>query len=244
MARFSKENTFSRAAIGGRVRQVRGSLASQAFAARLGVSPGFINEIEHGRKKPSAEMLFALEAQFGVDATWVLRGGDGLQHTRETAPGYGTGLAFELRGGGTPIPVYRQSPERGGLAADPAELRLPSQFTGRNLIAVILPDDSMAPTAALGAVAGIDRNRTRIVDGDLALVELKGPPSAMIMLRRVYRTGRGVRLRAEDNRLPEDLVPLRRLRIIGTAVWVLQPIRTAPGTAVPRPAAKGTRRKT
>jgi transcriptional regulator with XRE-family HTH domain len=242
MARFSRENTFSRVAIGRRVRHVRGSLASQAFAARLGVSPGFINEIEHGRKKPSAEMLFALEAEFGVDATWVLRGGDGPQHARETAPRYGTNLPFQPQGG-APIPVYRQAPERGGLTADPVELRLPSEFAGRNLIAVILSDDSMAPTAALGAVAGIDRRRTRIVDGDLALVELKGTGSAMIMLRRVYRTGRGIRLRAEDNRLPEDLVPLRRLRVIGTVVWVLQSIRSQPGTTVPRPVAKSTRRR-
>lgn len=228
MARFSKENTFSRAAIGRRVRQIRGSFASQAFAARLGVSPGFINEIEHGRKKPSAEMLFALEAQFGADATWVLRGGDGPHHVEEAVPRYGTGTASTPRWGSATIPVYRQDPQRGVLAAEPAELRLPSEFTRQNLIAVILSDDSMAPTATLGALAGIDRSRTRIVDGDLALVELKGAASATTLLRRVYRTRRGVRLRAEDNRIAEDLVPSRRLRIIGQVVWVLQPIRSEP----------------
>src|SRR3990172_6877204 len=89
MAMFSKENTFSRAAIGRRVRQVRGELTCQAFGQRLGVSAGFVSEIEHGRKKPSAEMVFALQSQFGVDANWLLRGGERQTQVAEAPPPYG-----------------------------------------------------------------------------------------------------------------------------------------------------------
>ncbi|MEW6684490.1 MAG: S24 family peptidase [Nitrospirota bacterium] len=225
MTRFSKENTFSRAAIGRRVREIRGTLASQAFAARLGVSPGFVNEIEHGRKKPSAEMLFALEAEFGVDANWVLRGGDGSQGAAEAAPRYGTGIGSEPRRGNLPIPVYRQDAEGRALHAEPTELRLPLEYSGREVIAVALADDSMAPTAAAGSLVGVDRGRTRVADGDPALVELGGTASPRTLVRRVYRTRAGIRLRADNDLVAETVVPARRLRILGKVVWVLR--RTA-----------------
>lgn len=228
MARFSKENTFSRAAIGRRIRQVRGTLASQAFAARLGVSPGFVNEIEHGRKKPSAEMLFALEAQFGVDANWVLRGGDGAQHAAETAPRYGAGGAAAHLRVGLPIPVYRQDLEGRALHGEPTELRLPSEFSGRQVFAVSLADDSMAPTAAAGSLVGVDRGQTRLEDGDVALVEVRTTAPSRTLVRRVYRTRAGVRLRADNQGMADTLVPARRLRILGKVVWVLQPVRDTP----------------
>ncbi len=226
MPKFAKENTFSRAAIGRRVRQIRGPLASQAFAARLGVSPGFVNEIEHGRKKPSAEMLFALEAQFGADANWVLRGGDGAQHAAEPTPRYGAGDAFEHRRLVAPIPVYRQDADGRAIHAEPTELRLPSAFTGRDVIAVSLADDSMAPTATAGSLVGVDRGRrTRVANGDMALIEISDPATPRTLVRRVYRTRVGVRLRADNERVAEALVPARRLRILGRIVWVLQPVR-------------------
>lgn len=224
MTRFSKENTFSRVAIGRRVRRIRGALASQAFAGRLGVSPGFLNEIEHGRKKPSAEMLFALEARFGVDANWVLRGGEEADRAAEPAPRYGAAGAPERRGIGAPIPVYRQDPERHTLDVALTELHLPPGFTGPHVIAVMLSDDSMAPDATSGSVVGIDRSRTRPAPGDAALVELKNAASWTTLLRRVYRTRSGVRLRADNDRIAEAIVPARRVRILGTAVWVLRPL--------------------
>lgn len=227
MARFSKENSFSRAAIGRRVRQIRGTLASQAFASRLGVSPGFVNEIEHGRKKPSAEMLFALEATFGVDANWVLRGGDAAQRTAEAAPRYGGAVASDHRPGSIPILAYRHNAGSHALEAGPLELHLPSEFSGRDLIAVVMSDDSMAPTATNGSLVGVDRGLTRVADGDAALIELGGAiPRTLV--RRLYRTRAGVRLRADNDQTAEILVPARRLRIVGKIVWVLQRTDTQP----------------
>jgi transcriptional regulator with XRE-family HTH domain len=225
MPRFSKENLFSRVAIGRRVRQIRGALASQAFAARLGVSPGFVNEIEHGRKKPSAEMLFALEAQFGADANWVLRGGDGAQHAAEAAPRYGAGSASGQRRTGDPIPVYRQDAEGRAVLPELTELRLPPAFRGRDVIALSLGDDSMAPTAPAGSLVGVDRGRTRVANGVVALVELSHPATPRTLVRRVYKTRAGVRLRTDNERMAEALVPAKHLRILGQVVWVLQPLR-------------------
>lgn len=225
MARFTKENLFSRAAIGRRIRRVRAALSSQAFAARLGVSPGFVNEIEHGRKKPSAEMLFALEAQFGVDANWVLRGGDGAQHAAETAPRYGAGRPSSRLHASDSIPVYRQETEGRGLREEPTELRLPSEFSGRDVIAVRMTDDSMAPTAAEGSLVGVDRGRTRVADGEMALVELRHPTVSRIIVRRVYKTRAGVRLRADNEQVPETAIPAGRVRVLGLVVWTLRSIR-------------------
>jgi transcriptional regulator with XRE-family HTH domain len=227
MTRFSKENSFSRAAIGRRVRQIRGTLASQVFAARLGVSPGFVNEIEHGHKKPSAEMLFALEAQFDVDANWVLRGGADAQRTAEAAPRYGAGASPRRGRSVGPIPVYRQDPKNRALESRFIELHLPVEFTGRDLIAVVMCDDSMAPTATIGSLVGVDRGRTRVTNGDAALIELSGA-SPKTLVRRVYRTRAGVLLRADNDQIAEALVPARRLRIVGKVVWVLQRIDTKP----------------
>lgn len=231
MARFPKENLFSRAAIGRRIRRVRGALSSQAFAARLGVSPGFVNEIEHGHKKPSAEMLFALEAQFDVDANWVLRGGDGAQHAAETAPRYGAGRPSPDSDADDSIPVYRQETEGRGLRAEPTELRLPSEFTGHDLIAVRMTDDSMAPTAAEGSLVGVDRSRTRVADGELALVELRHPTASRTVVRRVFKTRTGVRLRADNEQVPETAIPAGRVRVLGLVVWTLQLIRDTAGRA-------------
>jgi transcriptional regulator with XRE-family HTH domain len=192
------------------------------------VSPGFVNEIEHGRKKPSAEMLFALEAQFGVDANWVLRGGDGAQHTAEAAPRYGAGAGSERGRAAILVPVYRQDAKSRALEAAAIELYLPAEFTGRDPIAVVMSDGSMAPTANIGSLVGVDRGQTRVANGEPALIELSGAASPRTLVRRVYRTRAGVRLRADNDQIAEILVPARRLRIVGKIVWVLQRTDTQP----------------
>lgn len=225
MAEFSKENTFSRAAIGRRLRQIRGELTCQAFAARLGVSPGFINEIEHGRKKPSAELLFALEARYGVDANWVLRGGTPAQRVQESPPPYGRALPPDPTGATV---LYRLDPAGSLREAGGTGLRLPAEWSGPHVMAVSVMDDSMAPIVRAGAIVGVDRRRTRVREGELALVETSHTPIPKTLVRRIYRTKGSVRLRADNGQVAEIVVPARRFRVLGQVVWILHRLHSEP----------------
>jgi transcriptional regulator with XRE-family HTH domain len=71
----TKKNTvFSREKIGNRIREIRKPLVYKEFAKKLGVSEGFVCEIEKGVKKPSAEMLFAIAKKYGYSINWILTG--------------------------------------------------------------------------------------------------------------------------------------------------------------------------
>ncbi len=222
MPSFSKENIFSRAAIGRRVRHVRGGLTYQAFGARLGVSPGFISEIEHGRKKPSAEMLFALESHFGVDVNWLLRGGPGPTRVAETPPAYG---AAGARRPTAPreIPLYTLDGGGGAFDLPPTDvLRVPTAFSGPTIIAALVPDDAMTPTLPPGAIVGIDRSQTAVSDSGIYAVSLKEPSGERLTIRRPYKVRGGLRLRADNDR-HADLTALRKqARVVGRVVWSIQ----------------------
>lgn len=219
---FSQENNFSRAAIGRRVRQVRGGLTCQAFGQRLDVSAGFVSEIEHGRKKPSAEMLFALESQFGVDVNWLLRGGERPARVAEAQPTYGA-----ARGRRPPapreIPLYALDGGGGALDLPLTDaLRFPAAFSGPTIIAALVPDDAMTPTLSPGAIVGIDRSQTAVSDGGIYVVSLKEPSGERLTIRRLYKVRGGLRLRA-DNERHADLTALRKqARVVGRVVWSLQ----------------------
>lgn len=63
------------AAIGARLREIRGGLSQTAFAARLGLERQSVRRYESGERAPDAEALVRLQQEFGVDPGWVLTGG-------------------------------------------------------------------------------------------------------------------------------------------------------------------------
>lgn len=60
--------------IGGRVKQVRGTLNQRAFAEALGVSLGSVSQIEQGKAMPSGDFLFKIHTVFGTDVNWLFTG--------------------------------------------------------------------------------------------------------------------------------------------------------------------------
>lgn len=66
--------------VGRRLLAVRTSkmLSQRDFAARIGVSPGYMSELEHDKKSPGSEVLIALKREFDVDLNWLLTGDDHL----------------------------------------------------------------------------------------------------------------------------------------------------------------------
>jgi transcriptional regulator with XRE-family HTH domain len=62
-------------AIGRRIRELRGFEMTQAdFAARIGVSQGYLSALESGEKEPGAAVLLAIRKEFGMSIDWLLTG--------------------------------------------------------------------------------------------------------------------------------------------------------------------------
>jgi transcriptional regulator with XRE-family HTH domain len=62
-------------AIGRRIRELRGFEMTQAdFAARIGVSQGYLSALESGGKEPGAAVLLAIRKEFGMSIDWLLTG--------------------------------------------------------------------------------------------------------------------------------------------------------------------------
>jgi len=65
------------AAIGRRLRQVRGFEISQIdFARRLGISQSQLSKYERGKAAPTAQVLRRLKDGFGVSVDWLLTGNE------------------------------------------------------------------------------------------------------------------------------------------------------------------------
>lgn len=64
-------------AIGIRIKDARMKLGfnkQKEFAEAVGVSAGFLCQVEKGVKKPSSELLFAMANKFDVNLNWILMG--------------------------------------------------------------------------------------------------------------------------------------------------------------------------
>jgi len=62
------------AAIGGRIRELRGDVLQEELAAFLGISQGQLSKVERGKLAPTAEILLRLVERFGKSADWILSG--------------------------------------------------------------------------------------------------------------------------------------------------------------------------
>ncbi len=62
------------AAVGKRIRQLRGKMLQEELARRLGISQGQLSKIERGQLPPAALTLIVLSEEFGKPVDWLLRG--------------------------------------------------------------------------------------------------------------------------------------------------------------------------
>lgn len=56
----------------------RSGLSQREFAERLGISPGYLSQVENGKKQPGSEVLVALRSAFDVDLNWIVGSDDGV----------------------------------------------------------------------------------------------------------------------------------------------------------------------
>ncbi|WP_071998242.1 MULTISPECIES: helix-turn-helix domain-containing protein [unclassified Serratia (in: enterobacteria)] len=62
------------AAIGLRVRSVRGNLSQTEFAKRLGIERKSVSRYESGERAPDALVILRLLSEFNIEPTWLLTG--------------------------------------------------------------------------------------------------------------------------------------------------------------------------
>ena len=61
--------------VGRRIRELRGFDMKQAeFADTIGVAQSYVSDIERGRKKPGAVVLFRIARLYGKTIEWLLTG--------------------------------------------------------------------------------------------------------------------------------------------------------------------------
>jgi transcriptional regulator with XRE-family HTH domain len=62
------------AAIGNRIRELRGSERQDDFAPFLGIAQSQLSRIERGQLAPSVEVLLRLSERYGKSVDWMLTG--------------------------------------------------------------------------------------------------------------------------------------------------------------------------
>jgi len=62
------------AAIGRRVRELRGAERQDDFAPFLGITQGQLSKIERGKLAPSVAVLLRLQERYGRSVDWILTG--------------------------------------------------------------------------------------------------------------------------------------------------------------------------
>ena len=75
MGKSRGELRIDLAAIGRRIRQLRGFETTQAeFARRIDVAQSYLSALERGEKEPGARVLLAISQEFGKSVDWLLKG--------------------------------------------------------------------------------------------------------------------------------------------------------------------------
>ena len=70
-----KNSRLDLAAIGRRIRELRGFDMTQAeFARSVGVTQSYLSALERGEKEPGAAVLLAISQEFGKSVDWLLTG--------------------------------------------------------------------------------------------------------------------------------------------------------------------------
>lgn len=73
---------------GMRVREARNkkNLSQQSFAESIGISRGYLNDIERGRQKPSYNVITALSEVYNFSIDWILTGEGHMYRPPQTEP--------------------------------------------------------------------------------------------------------------------------------------------------------------
>lgn len=208
--------------IGQRVAEWRkmAGLSQRALASGLGISQGFVSDVEKGRVAPSRNFLQLLLTKHRINPTWILEG-QGPQ-VLEEAPAVDRSMLGTTWDNFTQLRYWRIGDDApmeqvAEVAFLSAWLRGLTHSPGECYIYSV-PDDSMAPTVPQGAAVMFDHSLRMPADNGLFVLRLDGG----IALRRLRQLGRQWLVEC-DNRDYLDRTTLTAKdaadRILGPAIW-------------------------
>lgn len=199
--------------LGGRFKRVRKDkkLTQQLFATALGISAGFVSEIEQGNKMPGSEVLISLKRVFNVNIDWLLTGEGGVYEKPSIPEAFPTIL----------VPV---------LGIVPAGF--PDHVSEEIVEYIRLPD---APTGSFALVVKGDSMSPNIKDGDYVLFipngDIKGGDVVVVnnewgetMLKR-YRIKDGEVILTSDNPEYPSFKPNEHSKIMGKVIKAWRELR-------------------
>lgn len=176
----------------------RQRMPQAVFAKSLGISQGYLSDLERGNKRPSDTLLIALTSRYGT-----------LPGPTGTMPESGPTGTIPLLGG---IDTKQHPEDIPGTVLD--RVRLPEMDGGR--FAIVAAGNFMAPTIADGDLV-ILAPVTEVASGEIVLLTSKWGEA---ILRRYRVMGEKV-LYTADNSTYQPFSPTQETRVLAkvVAVW-------------------------
>lgn len=220
--------------IAGRIKELRerAQLKPAEFAARLGVKPHLIIDVEREKQRAADDLLSKIVEIFQVDGTWLLTGHEGVkQHAiGEPLVSYNAGVNSEA--GYVEVPVYNVRAAAGGGALVHDEqivdvlkfksewIRVELHANPGDLYLIYVDGDSMMPTLMSGDLILVDRRTAASVPREgVYLLRLHDT----LIVKRLQRLPDGRINVTSDNHAyaPFSISPNEQdnLAIIGRVVW-------------------------
>ena len=210
------------------LRHQRG-LTQRQLAAKVSMAPGTIANYELGNRKPGYEDLARLADFFGVSVAYLLGETDDPRRpedilAKQAMPVVPVPILGVIHAG-DPIPAEENII---GWTAIPA-----GEARGGRYFALRAKGDCFdtgGPRSIMEGDVVIVRQQPDCQNGEIAVV--LWPDVQEAQLRRVYRRGGTVVLRADNPAYPPEVVRSRELTILGVVVSVVSqpaPAKEAPG---------------
>ena len=222
---------ISQGNIGTRIKLLRESLMlnQQAFALSLGISQGYLSEVEKGVKTPSDTLLIAVEYRYEINEGWLLTG-EGEMLRGSVYKG-SVEIAFpENRDIGEDfvlIPLVSGAISAGGgiVPDETIEVRIAfrrewllRRGDPRNMSLIRVDGDSMEPTLRRDDLILVDHNNQAInPQGGIYAIAIDGG----IMVKRIELnfTSKRVRVISDNDRYAVQEMDPAHIFINGKVIW-------------------------
>lgn len=225
--------------IGDRLRQIRKilNLQQKDFADKVGISQGFLSELESNKKAPSHTLLIAISHVFKVNLNWLLTGEGEMFIKEEKADKVSEpvvaykediykyiGKDFVL----IPLVSGKISAGKGLAPVEDAEVEMKLAFrldwikrkgdyTKMSLIRV--EGDSMEPTLYSGDIVLVDGNRNFVdLHGGIYAIYIKDS----IMIKRIQYLFAEEKLKiiSDNPKYEPIIISPDDIHIIGKVIWI------------------------
>lgn len=217
--------------LGDRIKQLRKSqnLTQQAFAKALGISAGYVSEIEQGNKMPGSEVLLSLKQVFHINTDWLLTGEGEMERGKKEKPLMvcEEPAIYYKEGDFIYVPMVSGKISAGGGLIPETTVELKLAFRRdwiqrhgdpRNMSLIRVSGDSMEPTLYSGDVVLVDHNRNYI-DPQGGIYAIAMDDIIMIKRLQVIYPGKKIRIISDNPKYEHLEAEPEQVIIIGKVIW-------------------------